>query len=83
MSYLFYGYSELKSLPDISKFNTSNVINMNRMFYNCKSLLSLPDISKWDTYNVMYLGDIFRGNLSLTPLLKDKDILSTAKNEMI
>ena len=83
MSYLFYGCSELKSLPDISKFNTSNVINMNGMFYNCKSLLSLPDISNWDTSNVMYLGGIFRGILSLTPLLNDKEILSTPKNEMI
>ena len=83
MSYLFYGCSELKSLPDISKFNTSKVINMNGMFYNCKSLLSLPDISKWDTSNVIYLGGIFRGNLSLTPLMNDKEILSTPKNEMI
>jgi len=83
MSYLFYGCSELKSIPDISNFNTSNVVIMNGMFYNCKSLLSLPDISKWDTSNVKYLGGIYRGNLSLTPLLYDKEILSTPKNEMI
>ena len=72
----------MKSIPDISKFNTSNVINMNGMFYNCKSLLSLPDISKWDTSNVKYLGGIYRGNLLLAPL-NDKEILSTPKNEMI
>ena len=44
---MFYNCSELKSLPDISKWDTKYVINMKKMFYNCKSLISLPDITKW------------------------------------
>ena len=36
-------------LPDISKWNTTNVQTMNKMFIKCNSLISLPDISKWNT----------------------------------
>ena len=32
----------LKSLPDISKWNTKNVKSMKYMFYDCSSLESLP-----------------------------------------
>ena len=46
---MFYYCNSLISLPDISKWNTSNVNNMNRMFSFCNSLISLPDISKWNT----------------------------------
>ena len=37
----------LKSLPDISKWDTKNVTEMSYMFFNCKALKSLPDFSKW------------------------------------
>jgi len=49
MSDLFHNCRSLSSLPDISKWNTSNVNNMsnkNEMFSVCFSLLLLPDISK-------------------------------------
>jgi surface protein len=39
-------------LPDISKWDTSKVLDLSYMFYNCYSLKSLPDISKWDTGKV-------------------------------
>ena len=52
MERMFYNCESLKSLPDISKWNTSNVTNMEDMFYYCGSLESLPDISKWNTSNV-------------------------------
>ena len=52
MSWIFYNCSSLISLPDISKWNISNVYNMSGMFSNCSSLISLPDISKWNTNNV-------------------------------
>jgi surface protein len=54
MKKMFFNCSSLISLPDISKWNTTNVINMKKMFYNCSSLISLPDISKWNTSNVRY-----------------------------
>ena len=52
MSYIFYGCKSLKSLPDISKWDTKNVIDMSYMFYCCSSLKLLPDISNWDFKNV-------------------------------
>ena len=36
LKYLFYKCSSLSSLPDISKWNTNNVTNMNSMFFVCK-----------------------------------------------
>ena len=48
MSYLFFGCSSLKSLPDISKWNINNVTDMHALFTKCSSLSSLPDISKWN-----------------------------------
>ena len=33
MSYIFSGCSSLSSLPNISKWNTINAINMSYMFY--------------------------------------------------
>ena len=42
----------LTSLPDISKWITNNVTDMNNMFCSCSSLTSLPDISKWNINKV-------------------------------
>ena len=44
---MFLGCSSLKSLPDISNWDTKNVTDMSYMFSYCSSLKSLPDISKW------------------------------------
>ena len=46
MSAIFEECISLLSLPDISKWNISNVTDMNNMFNECILLLSLPDISK-------------------------------------
>ena len=43
MSHMFAECKSLSSLPEISKWNTSNVTYMNGMF-SCESLSSLPDI---------------------------------------
>ena len=42
MSYIFSDCKLLTSLPDISKWNTNNVENMNDMFWNCNNLLNIP-----------------------------------------
>ena len=52
MREMFSGCKSLISLPDLSKWNTSNVNAMNLMFDGCNSLISLPDLSKWNTSNV-------------------------------
>ena len=59
MSYMFYMCESVKSLPDISKWDTKNVNNMSGMFSECSSLKSLPDISKWSTKNVNDMKGMF------------------------
>ena len=46
MSYMFYGCNSLSSLPDLSKWNTSNVTNMNYMFDGCNKDLNYPIFDK-------------------------------------
>ena len=67
MKSLFQEY-KFEKLPDISKFNTSNVINMDKMFYGCSSLKSLPDISIWNIKNVISMTKMFYECLSLENL---------------
>ena len=64
----FFEYIPLLSLPDISKWNTKNVTDMNSMFYCCSSLSSLPDISKWNTQNVTNMSNMFYCCSSLSSL---------------
>ena len=67
-SHMFYGCKSLKSLPDISKWDTNNVTNMGGMFIGCSSLISLPDISKWNTKNITDMNFMFIGCSSLISL---------------
>ena len=39
---MFYNCSNLNSLPDISKWNTTNVNDMSYMFDGCKKLSNIP-----------------------------------------
>ena len=61
LDYVFYKCVLLKSIPDISNWNTSNIKNMNYMFYECYSLENLPDTSKWDIRNVVNMSYMFYG----------------------
>ena len=75
MDCMFKGCSSLLSLPDISKWNTNNITDMNSMFKRCSSLSSLsslPDISKWNTNNVEDISEIFSGcsNIILSKIIK-------------
>ena len=65
MSGMFSGCNSLISLPDISKWNTSNVKEMSSMFLGCNSLILIPDISKWNTSNVKEMSCMFLGCNSL------------------
>ena len=38
MSSMFYGCNKLISLPDISKWDTKNIINKNDIFKDCDKL---------------------------------------------
>ena len=59
ISYLFYRCNSLISLPDISKWDISNVKNMEGLFGFCSSLKSMPDISEWNTSNVENMNNMF------------------------
>ena len=56
---MFSGCESLLSVPDIWKWNTSNIEDMHSLFSGCKSLSSLPDISKWDTSKVIDMSYMF------------------------
>ena len=68
MSCIFYECSSLLSIPDISKWNTSNIINMNYLFGKCKNIENIPDISNQNTSNVKYMQGIFMECKSLKSL---------------
>ena len=46
MSSIFRKYSSLLKLPNISKWNTKNVANMNKCFHESLSLLVVPRLEK-------------------------------------
>ena len=48
----------LKSLPDISEWDTSNVTDISGMFDGCDSLVNLPDISNWNISKVTSLENL-------------------------
>ena len=66
---MFQNCSSIFSLPDISIYNNSNIIDMSFMFADCERLISLPDLSKWNTNNVTDLSGVFFdcSNLSSLP----------------
>ena len=56
---MFSGCSSFTSLPDISKWNTKNIKNMNYLFSRGSSLESIPDISIWYTENLENIQGLF------------------------
>ena len=66
MDYMFYCCKSLSSL-DLSKTDTSNVIDMISMFGGCNNLNSL-DLSSFNTGNVTNMGSMFHGCESLSSL---------------
>ena len=64
MSYMFGdelygGCISLSYLPDISKWNMKNIMNITSMFCNCVSLVRIPDISKWEINDDVKKDNIF------------------------
>ena len=53
---IFSGCFSLISIPNISKWDISNVTNMLGLFEVCIKLISLPDISKWNTSILILVG---------------------------
>ena len=64
MSYIF---NECKNIPDISKWNVSNVNDMSYMFNECECI-NIPDISKWNVLNLTNITGMFYNCVYLTSL---------------
>ena len=60
ISQLFGNCKLLSKLPDISKWDISNVKNTYALFRRCINLSHLPDISNWKTRNVTNMRNLFR-----------------------
>ena len=58
----------LTSLPNIDKWDMSQITDMKGMFDGCESLSQIPDISIWDTKNVTDMSSLFAGCELLTSL---------------
>ena len=58
LSHLF-SFCKITSIPDISKWDTSNVELMDNMFLHCLDLKTLPDISSWNTSKVKSINNLF------------------------
>ena len=65
-SQLFYNFNHCESM-DLSRVNTSEMTNANRMFRDCSSLTSL-DLSSWNVANVTDMFEMFCYCESLTSL---------------
>ena len=65
ITYLFSGCENVKTLPDLSINNVSNLYDFSNIFQKCCSLKSLPDISKWKTSKAIFLKCIFKDCTSL------------------
>ena len=62
---MFYDCDTLRSLPDISKWDTKNIVNIRSMFNGCSSLTELSGISKWDISQVTDISFLFNKCSSL------------------
>ena len=65
MSCIFKGCKEIKYLPDISEWDTSNTTTFKFLFRKCFNLNKLPDIGKWNVTKARNLSYLFSDFLSI------------------
>ena len=67
---MFGGCSSLEELPDISKWDISNIKNISGLFDRCEKLKNIPDISMKDLFyscsSLEKIPDISQWNISNT-----------------
>ena len=56
---MFLGCESILSLPDLSKWDINNTINISWIFSGCSSLTYLPNISKWNNYKTNKTESLF------------------------
>ena len=80
---MFCNCRSLIALPDISKWNTKKVTNLQGIFEGCSSLFSLPNISRWELSKKVDMRNMFnkcKRTLRI-PLKFKKSITTYNKNE--
>ena len=65
---MFSNCISLVSLPDISNWDFTDVIDISKMFSNCVSLTTFPNISNWNTNNCFDMSYIFSNCKNLKTL---------------
>ena len=79
---MFSGCTLLLTVPDISKWNIKNNVNISHLFSYCTKLNHKPDISKWKKVDINEI-DIFEGTNLISVQLdfdKDKNTMNAKKN---
>ena len=66
-SFMFYLMKRLENIEGVSKFNSSNVLNMEWMFDDV-NVSNLANLENWDTRNVTNMNSLFSNIISLTTL---------------
>ena len=79
LDFMFIGCEELFALPNLHKWNVSNVTSMRSMFNECTSLTIISDISKWNTINVTDMRYMF----SLCSSLKELPDISKWRTDNV
>ena len=80
-SYIFYDFTNTKSINFNNNYDTNSVTSMSYMFYSCKNLTSLDLGDKFDTSSVTIMDNMFSRCSSLTSLdLGDKFDTSSVGN---
>ena len=73
---MFRDCKSLKSIPDLSKWNTLRITDISKLFYNCSSLDSIQFISKMELPSLIFCSDIDKG---CKDKLKDTSNFTTTK----
>ena len=59
MEEMFRFCKYLQKLPNISRIDTSKVVDISRMFEECYNLKELPDLSRWNVENIISMRGMF------------------------
>ena len=62
-----FASDKVLTIPDVSNWDTSNVVGMSELFSGCEKLTSV-DLTKWKTDNVASMYGMFKGCKALTEL---------------
>ena len=78
---MFFECNSIISLPDISEWDISKVVDISSFFYGCNSLRLLPDLSKWKNNKFKFMIYMFYGCGAITFLVFQFEISGKVFND--